>query len=93
MLEGLSGRDRGQGTNQNGQHQKSTQENRHLAHWASYIMSLRCSGCRDCGACRYCEPAAVCITDADSAGKYGSEHRTGARSPLNLNSARVYLCR
>jgi hypothetical protein len=44
----LHRRYRGQCTNQNGQHQKSTQEKCHLAHWASYVMSLRCSGYRFC---------------------------------------------
>ncbi|WP_367375077.1 hypothetical protein [Pseudomonas lini] len=42
----LHRRNRGKRTNQNGQHQKSTQENCHLAHGASYVMSLRCSGYR-----------------------------------------------
>ncbi|MGF6487707.1 hypothetical protein ABH904_001480 [Pseudomonas frederiksbergensis] len=44
----LHRRDRGKRTNQNGQHQKSTQEKCHLAHWASYVMSLQCSGYRRC---------------------------------------------
>lgn len=42
----LNGRDRGERPNQNGQHQKSAQEKCHLAHGASYVMSLRCSGYR-----------------------------------------------
>ncbi|WP_460164028.1 AbrB family transcriptional regulator [Pseudomonas sp. S2_F03] len=74
--KGLSGRDRGQCTNQNGQHQKSTEEECHLAHWGL----LNC----EVAACLHSEPATERITDSDSSEKYGSDLILQTKSPAPL---------
>ncbi|MNP21618.1 hypothetical protein D3C76_1142450 [compost metagenome] len=54
-------RNRRQRTNQNGQHQKTAQKNRHLRHTTSHTVNGI-----------YCGPMTAPVTDADCAEKYGS---------------------